>query len=84
MPVFVVGPRIPKTSDRLSKRYVTIHAKTTIPNVQMKFSFGVNFFPSFISSSSKESLAGRTQNGEAKNMQTTNAIKHTWMIGSLP
>ena len=80
----VVAPKIVFTSPRVGSRMAIPKANNTIPKVHKKFYFLVNFALFFKRSSSKESLAGRTQNGEAK--RTTQRIKmtHTLIIVMSP
>ena len=78
---FVVAPRMVIASPIVGTTIAMPQAAKIKQKVQMKFYKFVNFFRCFPrKSSSTESLAGRTQNGDAK--RTTNKIRnpHAFII----
>lgn len=70
MKVLVVAPRIVMASPIVGTVKAIRYANNTIPKVTIKFCLDVNFYWSFMVSSSILSLVGRTQKGAAK--RTTN------------
>lgn len=77
---FVVAPRIVIASAIVGTVRAISHETMVIPNVHIKFCFELNTCLSFIKSSSKLSLQGRTQNGAAKRTTRSTPIRQTLII----